>query len=228
MSDFVFSEHGEDIVIHRLLLWKENGFYIDCGAYHPRNMSLTARLRNFGWNGVNIDIDPRVISEFDLALPSCSNICTAISDKEKDVLFHRYEDPVLNTIDLEQEAHLQAIVNNGDLFTSKVDEVKVVTSTLEQVLYENGVSENSVDFLNLDIEGEELNALKGFPWDSQTPLVVAIEIHRLDLSNSICDPVVKYMYEKGYVLQSYIFHTAIFCLSSFDTELCHQRSFSKL
>jgi len=57
MSDFTFAEHGEDILIHRLLLWKEHGYYVDCGAYHSRNLSLTARLRNFGWTGLNIDID---------------------------------------------------------------------------------------------------------------------------------------------------------------------------
>ena len=61
MSDFTFSEHGEDILIHRLTLWKEHGFYFDCGAYSARLMSLTHRLRSFGWTGINVDIDIEVV-----------------------------------------------------------------------------------------------------------------------------------------------------------------------
>lgn len=228
MSDFIFSEHGEDIVIHRLLLWKENGYFVDCGAYHPRHMSLTARLRNFGWRGINIDIDRDVVDAFDVSLPGYTNVCAAVSDKKKEVKLYRYADPVLNTISAEQKEHLRKIEDAGELFTRQISSEFVVTTTLTDLLSKQGVENGMIDFLNLDIEGEELNALKGFPWEAQRPAVISIEIHKLDLPNCLAHPVVGYMYSKGYIIQSYIFHTAIFCLATFDTEFCHRVRASRL
>lgn len=228
MSDFTFSEHGEDILIHRLLLWKEHGFYLDCGAYHARNMSLTARLRLFGWRGINIDVDEDVVSALrDDALGSVS-VQAALGERDGDkVLLYRYGDPVLNTISREQHEHLDRIELSGELFTQLIDKRYVITSSLRSLLAVNAAGE-SVDFLNLDVEGVELEVLRGFPWASQKPSVIAVEIHRLELGLSNAHPVVAYLIEKDYVLQSYVFHTAIFIRNDFDTELCHRVSVKRI
>lgn len=221
MSDFTFTEHGEDLLIHRLLLWKESGFYVDCGAFHTRKMSMTARLRNFGWTGINIDADREVIQNFQSDLPHMINICAAIGEEKGQAILYRYQDPVLNTIDSLQHHHLQAIENRGELFTHYIGQEVVKTTSLSTILEEIGVSDGKVDFLNLDIEGVELTALKGFPWSSQQPRVITVEIHRLVLKECSKHPVVQFMATQDYVMQSYVFHTAIFVPKEFDTELCH-------
>jgi FkbM family methyltransferase len=190
MSDFSFSEHGEDILIHRLLLWKESGFYLDCGAYHSRNMSMTARLRLFGWLGVNIDIDPNVIDELNSNIPSTISVCAALSSEEGvKKTFYQYSDPVLNTIDDNQHNHLQRIEKAGELFTNHINSIDISTKTVRSLLAEIECNK-AIDYLNLDVEGVELDVLKGFPWESQKPSVVSIEIHRLTLNNSSIHPVV--------------------------------------
>jgi len=224
MSDFTFSEHGEDILIHRLLLWQENGFYIDCGAYHARRMSLTARLRSFGWTGMNIDIDEEVVGSLKKDIPGSVAVCAAIGSDDATVNFYKYKDSVLNTTDPAQHQHLQLIEGRGELFTSFVGARKVNTRSVASILDEYQIPEGAVDFLNLDIEGVELIALEGFPWGLQTPKVIAVEIHRLNLERCGANPIVNFLFRKGYVLQSYVFHTAIFCRSDFDTELCHRVS----
>lgn len=228
MSDYTFSEHGEDILVHRLLLWKERGFYVDCGAYHSRNMSLTARLRLFGWNGINIDIDKNVVNELCGNVLGTKSICAAVGAVNgKHVTFHRYGDPVLNTISDEQYKHLETIEKSGELFTCHLGMEVVETKNIDTILKENSVSDK-IDYLNVDVEGVELEALVGFPWSQQRPGVVSVEIHRLDLLNAGKNPVVQFMLESGYYLQSYVFHTAIFCVNGFDTELCHRVSFARL
>ena len=224
MSDFTFAEHGEDLLIHRLLLWKECGFYIDCGAYDARKMSLTARLRNFGWTGINVDIDESVIKRLQQNSPSTVSVCAAIGEVEGLATLYRYQDPVINTIDPEQHRHLQAIAQRGELFTQFVGEEQVRTTSIARILEDNQVPDRQVDFLNLDNEGVELKALQGFPWDRQKPQVVSVEIHRLNLTNSSEHPLVRFMMAQGYILQSYVFHTAIFTPKTFDTELCHRVS----
>ena len=228
MSEFTFAEHGEDILIHRLLLWKDGGFYIDCGAYHARNMSLTARLRNFGWTGINIEIDPQAAYQLNIDLPGTLTICAAIGESNGTATFYKYADPVLNTIDPIQHAHLQRLQSSGELFTNYLGSKEIQTRTIDQILNESSIPKNKVDFLNLDIEGVELIALKGFPWATQCPAVIACEIHRLDLSSCNNHPIVAYMVDLGYVLQSYVFHTAIFVRKDFDTELCHRHQTKKL
>lgn len=226
MSDFTFSEHGEDILIHRLLLWKKKGFYIDCGCYHPRKMSMTARLRNFGWSGMNIDADKRVIDVFNLELSNYINVNTAISDVDGEVDLQRYEDPVINTISKKQLKHLNAIEDSGNLFTKKLDCIKIKSKSLSSLIEEYSILE--VDFLNLDIEEVELDALKGFPWDKLSPNVIACEMHRLNLETCSENEIVQFLKDKGYILQSYVFHTSIFVKNNFDTELCHQVPFKRL
>lgn len=228
MSDFTFAEHGEDLLIHRLLLWKECGFYIDCGAYDARKMSLTARLRNFGWTGINVDIDGEVIKRLQQNLPSTVSVCAAIGETEGLATLYRYQDPVINTIDPDQHRHLQAIALRGELFTEFVGKESVRTTSIARILQDNQVPDRSVDFLNLDIEGVELTALQGFPWERQQPQVVAVEIHRLDLATCAQHPLINFMSKQDYILQSYVFHTAIFTPKAFDTELCHRVSAQRL
>jgi FkbM family methyltransferase len=228
MSDLTFSEHGEDILIHRLLLWKEHGFYIDCGAYHARQMSMTARLRNFGWTGINVDIDNDVIQRLNLDIPGQISVCAAIGEGDGVATLYKYKDPVLNTIDLEQHNHLQAIASKGGLHTEYIKNEVVCTMNLATLIKKYGVSNGTIDFLNLDIEGVELTALEGFPWDLHKPLVIAVEIHRLCLTKCGENKIVEFLRSVGYKMQSYVFHTAIFVHSDFDTELCHRVPFKNL
>ena len=226
MSDFTFSEHGEDILIHRLLLWKKNGFYIDCGAYHPRKMSMTARLRNYGWSGMNIDADNRVIDLFNSELSNFINVNVAVSNIDGEVNLQRYNDPVINTISKKQLEHLNKIEESGNLFTEKLDFVKIESRSLRSLIEEYSI--NKIDFLNLDIEETEMDGLKGFPWEKIKPTVIACEMHRLNLEKCTDNEIVKFLKDKGYILQSYVFHTSIFVKIDFDTEECHRIPFERL
>lgn len=228
MSDFTFSEHGEDILVHRLLLWKEGGFYLDCGAYHARHMSMTARLRLFGWRGINVDIDPEVVENLQKSMPETVSVCAALDAIDgREVVFYRYEDPVLNTILPAQHEHLQRIEKANQLFTSFVEKINVRTLAL-RTLIANHAGGRAIDFVNLDLEGVELEVLRGFPWEEQHPAVFAIEIHGLDFTAGGAHPIVSFMIDHGYRLQSYVFHTAVFCRADFDTELCHRVSAKRL
>nr|WP_255473939.1 FkbM family methyltransferase [Ketobacter sp. MCCC 1A13808] len=203
-------------------MWKEHGFYLDCGAYHSRSMSMTARLRLFGWTGVNIDIDHEVVSSLEKDIPGVKSVCAALSAEDgSEVYFYKYGDPVLNTIYPAQHEHLQKIEKNKELFTSYKGKELIKTTSLRTVLEAHSI-ENNVDFLNLDVEGVELDVLEGFPWEKQCPSVIAIEIHRLSLNECAANPIVKFMAKRGYVLQSYVFHTAVFCREDFDVEQCHR------
>jgi len=229
MSDLTFSEHGEDILIHRLSLWKEHGFYIDCGAYHARKMSLTARLRLFGWRGLNIDIDEDIVKSLQKDIAGSQSIQAALGELDDDpVIMYKYEDAVLNTTNPKQQDHLKKIEKDGNLFTSFKKEIPLKTRSLRSLISDYKPLIENIDFISIDVEGVELSVLRGFPWEKHRPSVIAVEIHKLNMLEILGNPVVEYLYSKDYILQSYVFHNAIFCLNSFDVELCHRVSAKKI
>ena len=97
MGTYTFSEHGEDILIHRLLFWKTKGTYLNVGAYHPLKMSMTARLKLYGWHGINIDICDSVKEKFDEYFADDINLTSSIGVDGVKYTFYSYEDPVINT-----------------------------------------------------------------------------------------------------------------------------------
>ena len=40
-----FSQEGEDMVLARLFVGKNHGFYVDVGAHHPQRFSNTYKLK---------------------------------------------------------------------------------------------------------------------------------------------------------------------------------------
>lgn len=222
MGDYTFAEHGEDILIHRLLLWASDGYFLDCGAYHPRKMSLTARLRTFGWHGAYIDADPEVAKRFRSDLENYKYISASIGLFEQTIDLHQYDDPVISTTDQKSFEHLSRIEEAGELFTKYRRTIKVDAFPLEKIIKKLEIDDHKINFVNIDLEGVEIAALETFPWHTQAPAVFAIEIHQLDLSDCKNNDVCKKMKEVGYRLQSYVFHTAIFVKEDFDEEMCHR------
>ena len=225
MGTYTFSEHGEDILIHRLLLWKKARTYLDVGCYDPLRMSMTARLKLYGWGGVNLDISDLSIHEFNIFRPADINLKCAIGLNNIDYQCDEYEDGVLNTISPKQQDHLRSLAENNSLHTTLKSSHKVLARSLTAIIGDLEPPLATIDFLNIDIEGMELVALKGFPFDLYRPSVIAVELHRLDLTKCLEDECVRHLYGLNYRLQSYVMHTAIFCKKEFDEEACHRFPF---
>ena len=74
-----FGEFGEDIFINRILKNINKGKYVDVGCYHPYKGSLTCKLYDRGWNGINIDISKTSIDLFNISRKKDINLNLAIS-----------------------------------------------------------------------------------------------------------------------------------------------------
>lgn len=61
------SQAGQDRFVLESLGYKRNGFYVEIGAYHSKNISNTYVLeKDYDWNGVSFDIAPEFVNEFNL------------------------------------------------------------------------------------------------------------------------------------------------------------------
>ena len=66
------------------------GRFIDVGAFHPFKLSNTMLLSQLGWRGINIDCDPVKIARFERLRPRDQNICAAVADVPRDMIYLEY------------------------------------------------------------------------------------------------------------------------------------------
>ncbi len=131
--------------------FKDKGFYIDVGCYHPIKYSLTHKLHKIGWSGINIDISKESIDLFNIFRPKDKNLNIGISTESgvKDAFFEKEISPI-SSLKLDYLEKYQKI--------KKKFVRKIKTLTLEDLFEENKITE--VDFLKIDCEGLDLSIIK--------------------------------------------------------------------
>ena len=175
-----YSQYGEDVYAISKFRNKRDGFYVDVGAYHPHLYSVTYALYKKGWRGITIDPNPITKILFHIFRPRDTFVCTGVGKGAR--VYKQFDDGAYNTF-VEEEG--------GQ-----------VLRPLADILSENHVS--SIDFMNIDVEGMDLEVLQSHNWDIP-PKVIAVEAE-------VGSPVQKYLEEKGYVLNGLLGLTLFFSL----------------
>jgi FkbM family methyltransferase len=149
---------------------KKNGLYIDVGCYHPFKLSNTRFLHNKGWSGINIDISKKSIDLFRIARKKDINLNIGIGNKNKmsdayvhKKLFHA------NTLDY---SHAQK-------FLKKIIKEKINVLTLDSVI-DKYAKNKKIDFIDIDCEGKDLEALQGLNLSKNDIELISIEMHGYD------------------------------------------------
>jgi len=147
-----YSLLGEDKFIEKYFRNKAKGFYIDVGCYHPLVGNNTQLLYRKGWSGINLDINYYSIKIFNFLRKRDINIHLGISNKkDRLTMYYRKEINMLNTLD---EKIAKIYFKNG----YKKKDIQV--NTLDYCIHKNFKKLNKIDFINIDVEGLELNVLK--------------------------------------------------------------------
>lgn len=187
-----FAQQGEDLILNRILQRrlsinprKHVGFYMDVGAYHPISHSTSYCLYKFGWTGVCVDISRetcKVIKQF----------------RPRDRVFHAaisHADGNMNASAVEGIS----LINEASYDISEQPEDMLIDSrSISSILDEMGKMDR-IDYLNIDVEGAELAALKGLDFDRHRPRVISVEIHEKDIMGALETDVAKKIRGEGYV-----------------------------
>ena len=166
------SQFGEEKKIIKLFDKNFKGIYVDLGCFHPTRSNNTYKLYKRGWKGLNIDLNPLSIELFNFARPRDINICEAISSKKsKKKLYFLGDLDSKNTLDLNHKNWLSNHFNlNKKDFKTKI----INTKNLGDILLKYKLF--NIDFLNVDIEGHELDVLKLFNFKKFHIKVICIEL----------------------------------------------------
>ena len=164
-----YSMFGEDIFIENYYKSKKKGFYVDVGAYHPLDGNNTHLLYKKGWKGLNIDINYYSIKLFNFLRKKDLNIHSGILNiKTKLTMYYRKEINMLNTLD-EKTAKIH--------FKNGYKKKNIQVNTLNFFLFKNFKKLDKIDFINIDVEGVELDVLKSLDFKTYKPQLICIEIH---------------------------------------------------
>ena len=156
-----YSEVGQDKwLIETVYPRKRSGFFLDVGSGHGTIGSNTKALEEIGWTGICIDPFPKHME---------GRTCQML----KEVVF----DKAGEKVQFRQAADLGGIDQTLGAWKEKAGEAPLVeftTVTLADIL-ERTHAPKTIDFMSLDIEGAELAALKGFPFDTHQIGALAVE-----------------------------------------------------
>ena len=166
-----YSQNFEDVLLDRCFGQQGTGFYIDVGAQDETTDSVTKHFYEAGWSGINVEPNPGYVSLLEARLRDL-NVCVGASNREDTLEFYQFDNG-LSTL-----SH-----NNSDLakkrgfFSLKtMINVKTLTSILEDA----GYSELAFEFLKVDVEGHELQALQGLDLNRYRPKVILCEVTNPD------------------------------------------------
>jgi FkbM family methyltransferase len=205
-----YSQEGEDLILRRIFEYKEQGFYIDIGANHPKRFSNTYLFYQKGWSGINIDATPGSMKRFNQIRPRDINLEVAIANEEKEMTFYMFDDPALNTFNKElAETRINKTVYQ--LIEQKYIKTNKLGQLLDTYLPEN----QNIDFMSIDVEGLDMETLKSNNWDKYIPKVILLEQSNFDFESKQDNLILNYLSQKGYKFIAKTFNTLFFSHYSF-------------
>lgn len=209
-ADIFSSQEGEDILIKRLLKWHYNqsGTFVDIGAHHPVRFSNTYHYYLKGWRGINVDPRPGFKNMFDKVRPGDTNLECGVANQNGELIYYEFKEPAFNTFCKDSIIYAKTR-------TDLINESVIPVQPLSQILNENLTNSDDVTFMNIDVEGLEVDVLKSSDWQRFRPKIVCIEA----LDDSAFLEINKFMCSVNYLKVASTKNSFFFCEKTFWEEV---------
>ncbi len=195
LNKISFAQQGEDLVLERVLsrvvginLYTK-GNYVDIGAYHAEKDSVTNLLYLRGWNGIAID-------------PSSSAQKSFKKNRKRDIFYKCVigeQDKVNKKFFVSKNAIGDSHTGNTLYPQDKKKYYQIdvfqrnINSVLDECFFEK------IDFLNIDVEGAELEIIRKFDFEKFKPKIIAIEIHTKDIESVRESEIYQTLFKRKYI-----------------------------
>lgn len=185
-----FSSAGEDMILRHIIgSDKMEGFYVDVGAYDPVLGSNTYFFYTNGWRGINVEARPGSRKLFDKVRPRDTNLEVGVSREHGELTYYFIsEDSTMNSFSREFLEHTGAI-------SAVKREIQVPVMPLSDILERHLPEGQRIDFMSVDVEGHDLQALESNDWERFRPRFVVVEDKEVEAERS---EIVRFMRGQGY------------------------------
>ncbi len=168
--------------------------YVDVGSNNGVSWSNTLFLKeNYGWSGICIEPN-KILYEESLKIRNDKHYNCAIDEFSRgNQEFYQISGPChgIGTLSSKMDSERMNLLNSEiQKFGGSYEKIQVPVRRLGDILFENKITR--IDYLSIDVEGNELSVLKGIDWINTN-----IELISTEANNTI--EVDKYLYPLGYV-----------------------------
>lgn len=205
-----YSQDGEDVVLAAYYHGRKHykGFFVDVGAHHPVRFSNTWMFYRRGWRGINIDPTPGSMRPFRWLRSRDINLEIGIAAQPTQLTFHCFNEPALNTFDVE----LAQQRDTGKPYRI-VKTVQVPVEPLGKILDQHVPPGTVIDFLTIDVEGLDLEVLKSNDWTKYKPGFVLVEDPDFRPAQPADSAIFKFLSSQNYEMAASLKRTIIYRLS---------------
>ncbi len=161
MTFISYAQNFEDIRLWRALQSVENGFYLDVGANHPTDDSVTRAFYDRGWRGINIEPVPAYYDALCQQRPHDINLQCVAGENAESLTFYTIADTGLSTVEASvAQQHRDA----GMDVRNQTVQSRTLVSICEQY-----AQDRPIHFLKIDVEGHEETVLRGMDFSRWRP-----------------------------------------------------------
>jgi len=198
------SQFGQDKHVINIFNNKQNGFFVEVGAYDGVSMSNTYLLEHqYGWKGICIEPNPTYFSQLVTNRPNCINLsCAVFNENDKQMKF----------IDDKSGGCSGFVETNTHTHILHNPVITVTTKKLTTIL-EEANAPRFIEFLSLDTEGSEYEILNSHDFDKYTFGYICVEHNFIDSNRKKIRNLLEskgYMfYRQNHVDDDYIYRLLI-------------------
>jgi FkbM family methyltransferase len=162
-----YSQHGQDALIGDVLFRGRTGVFVDVGARGGRAISNTKYLEEKGWTGIALEPHPDLFAMLrDCRTCNCLNIA-ASEEADSSVDFVKFlEEPLGNS------GLVSTFRDPARLAAIKHEIISIECRPLSEILKPMPI----VHYLDIDVEGHELEVLRGVNFDQTQIRVIGVEV----------------------------------------------------
>ena len=202
-----YSQCGQDMFINFLFQNSDDGFFLDIGGNDPITINNTYFFEKKGWKGLAFEPQPKYQEKWK-AERTTPCLPFALGDEEKELTFNIMDKDYLSSAEGVNIEEIKELLESGEV--KVLDKIKVQQRILKDILEERNIKD--IDFVSLDVEGYELQVLKGIDFDKVTIKCFAIENED---NMEMLYRIRKYLIDRGYWLIARLAQDDIFVNSKY-------------
>jgi FkbM family methyltransferase len=164
----------------------EIGTFVEVGAFNGQHWSNTYALARRGWKGIAIEPHPTYFGQLIETHEDLDVTCINVAIGDHNGVAELYLAGSLSTIVESQVETYRGVGWSGYLFPPDVKKYEVRVRTLNHVLsHHKPMWESHFDLLVIDVEGSELDVLRGFNIEQWRPTMMIIETYEENPDRSL-------------------------------------------
>ncbi len=167
MNFISYAQNYEDVMLWRALKHIDKGFYVDVGANHPTQDSVTKAFYDKGWQGINIEPVSQWFKLLQKERPRDINLQIAATNFTGTLSFFEVVDTGLST------TNFKFAQQHSEKEGYEISSYEVPCKKITQICCDCQVDE--IHFLKIDVEGCEQAVLEGIDFSVIRPWIIVVE-----------------------------------------------------